>query len=167
MAPLRRARSSSPPQQAPEAGYSLTGTIVVAALIAIMLAVAVPGMKEAYARQQQDAAAILVQSTVQRARISALKEKRAYRVVLHDENGSPANTVELQREVGGTFTTVDDAVHPVPGAVRILGASPQDSVDSVTVNSRGECNSGNVFMAASGQSTSSVAIDITCFAEKL
>ena len=97
--------------------------------------------------------------------MSALKEKRNYRVLIHDENDSPPNTLELQRVEGGSFVTVAGGVHAVPGAVRILGSMPTDSVDSVTVSNRGACTSGNVFLTASEENIVIVRVSSACFAE--
>jgi len=150
------------------AGYSATELVVVAALILVLLGISLPALYRIYLRHQTDTAAVMVQSMVYRARISALKEKRAYRVVLRDENDSPPNTIELQRVDGGSFVTVSGEVHAVPGSVRILGSVPTDSVDAVTVNSRGQCNAGRVYVTShGGRARGEVAIARTCFTESL
>jgi len=151
-----------------DAGYSMTELVIVAALILLLLGVSMPALYRIYLSHQTDTAAVMVQSMVHRARISALKEKRAYRVVLRDENDSPPNTIELQREDSGSFVTVSGEVHAVPGSVRILGSLPTDSVDAVTVNSRGQCNTGSVYVTShGGKARGQVAIARTCFTEVL
>ena len=149
------------------AGFTIAEVVVVVALIALILSVGLPAMAKFYVRHQTASAAAMVQTLVQRARLSALKEKRDYRVVLHDENGSPANRIEIQRDSGGSYVTVAGEVHGIPGAVRILGSSPNDSVDSVTVNSRGECTSGDVYVTKDGEAYGHVTISATCLARIL
>ena len=150
------------------AGSSVTELVIVAALILVLLGISLPALYRIYLSHQTDTAAVMVQSMVYRARISALKEKRAYRVVLRDENDSPPNTIELQRDDGGSFVTVSGEVHAVPGSVRILGSIPTDSVDAVTVNSRGQCNTGRVYVTShGGRAHGEVAIARTCFTESL
>jgi hypothetical protein len=105
----------------------------------------------------------MVESMVQQARMSALNEKNSYRVVVHDENATTPNTLELQREQSGSFVTVAGEVHTVPEAVRILGSSPTDSMNDVTVNGRGECSSGKVYVAAGGVDVGVVTIAATCY----
>ena len=83
----------------------MTEVIVVAARILVLLGVTLPSLYRMWLRHQTDSAAVMVQSMVHRARISALKEKRAYRVVLRDEDDSPPNTIELQRDSSGSFVT--------------------------------------------------------------
>ena len=146
-------------------GYSLTEFLIIAALIVAVLSIGLPAFGRFYKRHQRAAAGEMVQTLVQRARMSALKEKRSYRVLIHDEDDSPANTIELQRVEGGSFVTVSGEVHPVPGAIRVLGALPTDSMDSVTVNGRGECTSGNVFLTAAAEDVAIVTISTICFAE--
>ena len=150
-----------------DAGYSVTELVIVAALILLILGVSLPALYRVYLGHQTDTAAVMVQSMIHRARISALKEKRAYRVVLRDENDSPPNTIELQRDNGGSFVTVSGEVHAVPGSVRILGSLPTDSLDVVTVNSRGQCNTGSVFVTSHGRAHGEVVIARTCFTESL
>jgi len=147
------------------AGFSLTELLVVVGLLTMMLVVSLPLFKDFYLRTQVSSSASMVASMVQQARMSALKEKNRYRVVLHDENAATPNTLELQREQSGSFVTVAGETHSVPEAVRILGGSPTDSMDNVTVNGRGECSSGNVFVVADGVDVGVVTIAATCFAD--
>ena len=144
------------------AGYSLTELMVVVGLLTLVLAVSLPLFKDFYARTRVSSSAAMVQSLVQQARMSALKEKNRFRVVVHDENAATPNTLELQREQSGSFVTVAGEVHTVAEGVRILGGSP-DSMDNVTVTGRGECSSGNVYVAADGVDVGVVTIAATCF----
>ncbi len=95
----------------------------------------------------------------QRARMSALKEKIPYRVLIHDQSATTPNTVELQRRVSGSFVTLTGEVHTLPRTMRILGSS----LNSMNVNSRGECTSGNVYVTHDGADIGVVAIASTCF----
>ena len=145
------------------AGFSLTELLVVVGLLTLVVLVSLPLFKDFYLRTQVSSSAAMVQSLVQQARMSALKEKNRYRVVVHDENAATPNTLELQREQSGSFVTVAGEVHTVPGAVRILGGSPSDSMDDVTVTGRGECSSGSVYVGADGVDVGVVTIAATCF----
>ena len=129
----------------------------------IILSVSLPAFDKYYRRQQVDSAAGMIESMVQRARMSALKQKIVHRVVFHDENAATPNTVELQRKVGGSFSTIPGQVLSVPGAVRILGTGPMNSLDDVTVSGRGECSPGNVYVSDGAERTRVVAIASTCF----
>ena len=146
-------------------GFSLTELLVVVGLMTLILVVSLPLFKDFYLRTQVSSSAAMVGSMVQQARMSALKEKNRYRVVLHDENAATPNTLELQREQSGSFVTVAGKMYTVPEAVRILGGSPTDSMDDVTVNGRGECTSGTVYVAAVGVDVGVVTIAATCFAD--
>ena len=149
------------------AGFTVVEIVVIMALITLMLAIGLPGLRNLWINHQTTSAAVMVQTMVQRARMSALKEKRAYRVVLHDEYSAQANTIEIQRDSGGSYVTVAGEVYGIPGEVRILGTLPNDSVDSVTVNSRGECTSGDVFVTKDGKAYGHVSISATCLADLL
>ena len=154
---------SAPKVQERAAGFSLTELLVVVGLLTLILIVSLPAFKDFYLRAQVSSSAAMVESMVQQARMSALKEKNSYRVVVHDENATTPNTLELQREQSGSFVTVAGEVHTVPEAVRILGSSPTDSMNDVIVNGRGECSSGKVYVAAGGVDVGVVTIAATCF----
>jgi Tfp pilus assembly protein PilE len=147
------------------AGYSLTELMVVVGLLTLVLAVSVPLFHNFYSRTRVSSSAAMVQSLVQKARMSALKEKNRFRVVVHDENATTPNTLELQREQSGSFVTVAGETHTVPEGVRILGTSPSDSMDNVTVTGRGECSSGSVYVYADGVDVGVVTIAATCFSD--
>lgn len=154
---------SAPRAQERAAGFSLTELLVVVGLLTLILIVSMPAFKDFYLRAKVSSSEAMVASLVQQARMSALKEKNSYRVLVHDENATTPNTLELQREQSGSFVTVAGEVHAVPEAVRILGGSPTDSMDDVTVNGRGECSSGKVFVVADGVDVGVVTIAATCF----
>jgi len=157
-------RASSARESA--AGFSLTEVLVVVGLLTLIFIVSLPALKEFYLRAQVSSSAAMVESMVQQARMSALKEKNSYRVVVHDENATTPNTLELQRQQSGSFVTVAGEVHTVPDAVRILGSSPTDSMDNVTVNGRGECSPGTVYVAADGVDAGVVTIAATCYSNR-
>ena len=161
-----RMRRSATDTEKRTAGFSLTELLVVVGLLTLILVVSLPSFRDIYLRYQVSSSAAMVESMVQRARMSALKEKNSYRVLFHDENSATPNTLEYQREQGGSFVTVSGEVHAVPGAVRILGSSPTDSMDDVTVSGRGECNAGNVYVAADGADFGVVTIAATCFSSQ-
>lgn len=154
-------RAPSVPERA--AGFSLTELLVVVGLLTLILIVSMPAFRDFYLRAKVSSSAAMVESLVQQARMSALKEKNSYRVLVHDENAATPNTLELQREQSGSFVTVAGEVHTVPEAVRILGSTPTDSMNDVTVNGRGECTSGKVFVVADGVDVGVVTIAATCF----
>jgi Tfp pilus assembly protein FimT len=144
-------------------GFSMTELLVVGLLTALILTVTLPDLKRFYLQHQVDSASAMVRTTAQRARMSALKERNAYRVLLHDENSATPNTIEVQQDQGGTFVTVSGEVHALNEAIRILGANPTDSMNSITVNRRGECTSGRVYVATDGADMRTVTIASTCF----
>jgi len=148
------------------AGFSLTELLVVLVLLAVILVVSLPLFKDFYLRAKVSSSAAMVESMVQQARMSALKEKNRYRVVVHDENATTPNTLELQREQSGSFVTIAGEVHTVPEAVRILGSSPTDSMNDVIVNGRGECSAGRVYVVADGVDIGVVTIAATCFSNR-
>jgi len=147
-------------------GFTLAELLVIVGLLTVILIVSLPALKQFFLRAQVASSAAMVESMVQQARMSALKEKNRYRVVLHDENAATPNTLELQREQSGSFVTVSGEVRVVPQAVRILGVSPTDSMDDVTVTGRGECSSGKVYLAADGVDMGVVTIAATCFSDQ-
>jgi prepilin-type N-terminal cleavage/methylation domain-containing protein len=144
-------------------GFSALELLAVVGIMALMLAVSLPGLTRYYAGYQISSAATMIESMIQQARMGALKEKNTYRVVVRDEHAATPNTIELQRREGGLFVTVPGEVRAVPGAVRILGTIPTDSVNSVTVNTRGECTTGTVYVSAEPLDSGVVTIASTCF----
>jgi prepilin-type N-terminal cleavage/methylation domain-containing protein len=139
-------------------GYSVIELLIAVALLAVVTVIAMPGLKTAYARFQVDSSVALIASTVQHARMSALKEKRSYRVLVHDESAATPNTVELQRDTAGSFVTVPGQVHTLPGSARILDTSPSN----VSVSTRGECTSGTFYVANQGANTGVLKVATTC-----
>ena len=101
-------------------------------------------------------------SVVRLAYIQALKEKLEYRVVFNDESATPPNTVFLQFDNAGTWTTVPNQVYTAPSGVRILGSGSTNSMNSMTADSRGRCSSGSVFIQAQDGSMFTLAIDSQC-----
>ena len=128
-----------------ESGLGLLELVTVLGIAAVMLAAAIPFLQGYYRGHRLRSAAEATESIVRRVRMSALKEKHAYRVVLHDENATTPNRVEIQRGQGGSWTTTDGGVLDLDGDIRILGSGGTNSVDSIVVGSRGECESGQVY----------------------
>ena len=142
-------------------GFTLTELLLVFVIIAVTAAVAAPFVREAYVRQQVKVAASQVQSLVQRARMSAVKEKVSYRLVVHDENAAVPNSLELQKKQGASFAT--QHTYALPEAVRLLGSS----LNSMTVSSQGVCSSGEVYVKVTEDAYEAVSIKSTCLTEKL
>lgn len=101
------------------------------------------------------------------ARLMALKEKTPYRVVFHDASAASANTIEVQRQQSGTFVAVTGQLYSAPDGVFILGSGSTDSVNSVTVGTRGECNPGKVFIKGDYGAMETVSIRASCHIAKL
>ena len=142
-------------------GFTVTELLAVVAIIAVTATVAVPLARQAYVRQQVKAAATQVQSLVQRARMSAVKEKVSYRLVIHDEDAALPNHLEVQKKQGASF--VSQHTYALPGAVRLLG----NSLSSMTVSSQGVCSSGYVYVEAADGAAEAVSIKSTCLTENL
>lgn len=143
-------------------GAGLLELLAVVALAGLVAAVAAPSLWQAYQRQQNRAVATQAVQAVRYARVMALKEKVRHRVVFHDASAATANTVEVQREQSGSFVTVVGHVYTAPDGVSILGSGSTDSVDSVTVGTRGECDAGDVFIRGRGESLEVVSIGASC-----
>jgi len=144
-------------------GFSTTELLIVMALLALAMVVSLPALQRFYRESQVGASVATVEIMFQRARMSALKEKVAYRVLIHDQNAATPNTVELQRNVSGSFVTLAGEVQALPPTIMILGSGFTNSLDSMTVNSRGECTSGNVYVTHDGARIGVVTIASTCF----
>ena len=142
-------------------GFTMTELTIVTAIIAISMLAAAPLTLEAYKRHQVSVAATQVQSLVQRARMSAVKEKVSYRLVLHDENAALPNRLELQKKQGASFATLD--TYALPGEVQLLSSS----MNSMTVSSQGTCSSGAVYVQAADDVHETVSIKSTCLTENL
>ena len=140
-------------------GFTVTELVVVVGIIAVIAVAAAPVLRRAYVRQQVKVSASQVQSLVQRARMSAVKEKVSYRLVVHDEDAAVPNRLELQRKQGASFATLH--TYTLPAAVRLLGSS----LSSMTVSSLGTCSSGNVYVQAADYAYEAVSIKPTCLTE--
>ncbi len=146
-------------------GVSLPELLAALAIAVVVIAIGTPGLLNSYKRQK---AAVVASETVQvmrYARLLALKEKVPHRVVFHDVYGSPANTIEVQREQSGSFVTIPGHIYPAPKGVSILGSGSTDSIDSVIVGSRGECETGKVFIEGH-MILEVVSIEATCHTSK-
>jgi len=144
-------------------GFSTLELLVVLGLLALIMVLSLPALNRFYLQHQVSSTTTTIETMFVRARMSALKEKIAYRVLVHDENATTPNTLELQRNQGGSFVTLTGEVHIVPQAIRILGGGSTNSIDSMTVNGRGECTSGNVYATIDGADVGGVTIASTCF----
>lgn len=146
-------------------GFSLTELLVVASLVTVSVAVALPRLDEFYAKHRLNSAATEFQSMILRARMSALKEKASYRLVLHDEDATSANRYELQKNQSGSWVSVDGGAHDIASAVAILGSGSTDSVDNVTVSGRGVCSTGVLYLRSERGRILVVKVDATCYSE--
>ncbi len=132
--------------RARQRGIGLLELLVVLAIAAVVLIIAAPALQDAYQRQKVHAVASETAQVMRYVRLLALKEKVPHRVVFHDVSGSPANTIEVQRQQAGLFVTIPGHVYPAPSGVSILDSAPTDSIDSVIVGPRGVCQAGQVFI---------------------
>jgi len=143
-------------------GFTLTELLVVMGIVALAAAATIPALDSFYRRHQLNAAATEFQALVLRARISALKEKVSYRLVLHDENAGSSNQFELQRASGGSWVGLDEGSHAIPDTVAILGSGSTNSVDTVTVTGRGVCTTGKLYLESERGDQYVVKVDTTC-----
>ena len=142
-------------------GFTVTELTIVVAIIAVSTLATAPLARRAYMQHQANAAVNQVQSLVQKARMSAIKEKVSYRLVVHNENATVPNILEIQRKQGNSFLTQD--TYDLPESVQLLSGS----VGSLTVSSQGTCSTGNVYVQASDGAYKTVSIKSTCLTEKL
>jgi type II secretory pathway pseudopilin PulG len=154
---------SVPGRWAGPRGFSTIELLIVMVLLVLIMTVSIPAVQRFYLQSQVNSGAATVESMIHRARMSALKEKIAYRVLIHDESALTPNTVELQRDESGSFITITGEVQTLPRSIRILGSGSTNSLDSMTVNSRGQCTSGTVFVTHDGANIGVVKIASTCF----
>ena len=146
-------------------GASFVELLTVLAIAAVVLIIAAPALQDAYQRQKVRAVASETAQVMRYVRLLALKEKVPHRVVFHDVSDYPANTIEVQRQQSGSFVTIPGHVYAAPSGVLILDSDPTDSIDSVIVGSRGECQSGQVFIQGP-RSLEVVSIKSTCHTSK-
>jgi prepilin-type N-terminal cleavage/methylation domain-containing protein len=149
-----------------ERGLSLLELLVVLAVAAATSIAAMPFLVGYWHGHQLRSAAERTESLVRRVRMSALKEKNAYRVVLHDENAATPNRVEIQRDDAGSWTTLDGGVVDLGGGVRILGGGGSDSADAIVVGPRGECQAGEVYFQGTEADTVVVSVAPSCLTSR-
>ncbi|MCP3980194.1 MAG: hypothetical protein GY716_12890 [bacterium] len=152
--------SSCDCRNASQRGLGFSETIVVMFVASLILLVTLPGMSRIYERQQAISSAMRIQSLVQSTRMAALKEKQAYRIVFNDENATYANTIEIQRNSGGSYTTLTDGVYDVESGIAI--ADDNAALASLDVGTRGACDSGKVLLRDGNGHVDVVSIQPTC-----
>ena len=138
--------------------------IVVVTLIAIVAAISGPSLVGYYRDRQLRMAAAQVRTIVRYARHNAVKEKVQYRIVLNDESAVASNRCIVQNDAGGSFATLTGQIYPLED-VDILGSGGTNSMDNVTVSTRGECTAGTVFLRRDGGRSMTVTILTTCGVE--
>ncbi len=136
--------------------------LVFIGLAGLILTLTGAPMWSAYHRQQARWATRHARSLVSLAHMKALKEKVPHRLVFHDASASTPNTIELQRDQGGSFVTLPGHVYTAPHGVEILGSGPTDSIDSVEAGTRGRCDAGNVYIRGTDNRTRILTIDPSC-----
>ena len=131
---------------ASERGVGLLELLAVIAVSTALIATSSHALWESYQRNKARVVAAETIQVIRYARLKALKEKVRHRVMFHDESASTANTIEVQTEQSGSFVTLPGQVYPAPEGVSILGSGSTNSVDSVVVGTRGECQPGMVYI---------------------
>ena len=99
---------------------------------------------------------------MQHAKWNALKEKVPYRVLLHDEGSPTPDLVELQKQGSVTYFTLPRGTYRLPKDVHILNQAPSDSMDAITVDSRGECPTGKVFVKGKHEHQEIISVRRSC-----
>ncbi len=127
-------------------GAGFVELVVVLAVAGLVIAIASPALRNGYQKQKPRAVAAETVQVMRYVQLLALKEKVTHRVVFHDQSDTPANTIEVQRRQSGSFVTIPGHVYPAPKGVVILDGGSTDSIDSVIVGPRGECQAGQVFI---------------------
>ncbi len=151
---------------ASQRGAGFLELLAIVAFVGILAAVAAPPLMEDFQRQKAQVVATEAVQVMRYVRMMALKEKVPHRVVFNDVSDSPANTIVVQRRQSGSFVTIPGHVYEAPRGVSILGSDSTDSVDSVVVGARGECQTGTVFIKGTGATVEVVSISMTCHASK-
>lgn len=148
-------------RNARQRGVGLLELLTVLAVAGTMLVLATPSLWEGYQRQKVHRVSSETVQVMRYVHLLALKQKVPHRVVFHDLSDTPANTIEVQREEAGSFVTIPGHLYPAPEGVTILNGGSTDSVDSVIVGSRGECQAGQVFIQGHAV-LGVVSIESTC-----
>lgn len=144
-------------------GMSVTELLCVVAIVAVSAAVAAPLVHQSVVRHESAAAATRIESLVQRARMNAVKQKVAHRLLIHDQAAATPNTLELQRAEGGSFTTLPQGTYAFPASVRIPTGGPS----SVTVSARGVCSAVSLSLESQGHGLRTVSVGGTCLTQRL
>ena len=147
-------------------GAGMMELLVALAVAGLVLAIAGPALWEGYQRQKVHSVSTEAAQVIRYVRLLALKEKVPHRVVFHDMSGTPANTIEVQRQQSGSFITIPGHVYRAPAGVSILGSGSTDSIDGVIVGPRGECQAGRVFIQGP-MSLDVVSIKSTCHTSRV
>lgn len=147
---------------ASERGFGLLELMAVVAVSGVLVAMSSQALWESYQRGKTRAVAPEAVQVIQYARLKALKEKVRYRVVFHDESASTANTIEVQRQQSGSFVTISGQTYTALAGVSILGSGSTNSVNSVVVGTRGECQPGSVYLQGHHETMEVVSIQVSC-----
>ena len=150
-----------------ERGFGLVEALITLGLAALVLTLAGASMWGAHQRQQARWGTRLTRSLVGLAYMKSLKEKVPHRLVFHDAGSDAPNTIELQRDQGGSFVTLAGHVYTAPRGVEILGGGSTDSIDAVEVGTRGSCDAGKIYTRGRDQRIRVVAIDPGCHTREL
>ena len=143
-----------------EAGFTLSGVMAGVLVASLGMAIVLPNLHRWYRKAKLDGALNTVSVMVHDARMRALKEKTSYRLIFHDENDSSPNTVEMQNNSSGSFQPT--GAETLPYGIRLLGSGTTNSMNSMTVTSRGACTSGSVFLRNSSSDLTKVVIRPAC-----
>ena len=140
-------------------GFSLFEAILVIGLVAILAAVSLPRLTRLAIDLKVETSAKQLATNLRFARMSAVKQKVEYQVVIHNELAtSPAipKTYDVQYKSAGSFVTFPRADTKIDNGLKILSTS---TLSSVIFDPRGSANAaGNIRLR--GENNAEYRIDV-------
>jgi type II secretory pathway pseudopilin PulG len=140
-----------------ERGFTLLEAIIVVGLIAIIVAVTLPQLTKVLINQRIETSAHRISTSLRFARMSEVKRKIPYQVVINSESASNPNTYALQYKPGASWEIYPDAETHVEGSLTILDSS----LDSVIFDARGAATmAGGTNIGLKGTNGAEYRIDV-------
>jgi Tfp pilus assembly protein FimT len=139
-------------------GYTLIEAFIVVALIAAIMAVALPALFRAYQANKVQMAARTMSTNLRFIRMAAVKQKINYTVTVRDEtDGSNPNSyiVQYDRFRDGSTYDYEKLDTDIPSGV-IIDSS---SLDSISFDPRGGATAGTILFI--GQDSTKYQVTIT------